>query len=79
MNFAHIFKVKNGWQVVIGSSPDLRGSENVIAEVVLTSKAEAGEVCQVYRRETLEFLYLATQPGGCGPPTTRRTQHEDTT
>jgi hypothetical protein len=41
MNFAHIFKVKNGWQVVISSSPDLRGSESVIAEVVLASKSEA--------------------------------------
>ena len=40
MNFAHIFKVKGGWQVIISASPCLRGGDT-IAEVTFNSKVDA--------------------------------------
>jgi acyl-coenzyme A thioesterase PaaI-like protein len=41
VNFAHIFKVKGGWQVIISASPCLRGGDSVVAEVTFTSKVDA--------------------------------------
>lgn len=41
MNFAYIFKVKGGWQVIISASPCLRGGDSVVAEVVLATKRDA--------------------------------------
>ena len=40
MNFAYIFKVKGGWQVIISASPCLRGGDT-IAEVTFSSKVDA--------------------------------------